>query len=172
MQARFVQLLAAISVGSLASGALRASETVTYTYDALGRLISTESSGPPNNGLSVSIVYDPTGNRGNYSISGSVANIAPIATDDSAVTTQCEMTSVNVMNNDSDADGNMPLSIVSASYDGALGAVSISGDHIDFTPNYNTGTAIVNYIIMDSRGSTAHGAINILVKYNKYCAHS
>jgi hypothetical protein len=53
-----------------------AAETVTYTYDALGRLVATAHSGGVNNGLQTGISYDPAGNRSNYSVSGS----APLAT--------------------------------------------------------------------------------------------
>lgn len=47
-----------------------ASETVTYTYDALGRLTSSSNSGGVNNGLQTGVSYDAAGNRSNYSMSG------------------------------------------------------------------------------------------------------
>ena len=63
--------LAATSLG-LASGAA-ASETVTYTYDALGRLVTTTRSGTVNNGQSSTVSYDRAGNRTNYTVSGAPA---------------------------------------------------------------------------------------------------
>jgi hypothetical protein len=48
-----------------------ASETTIYAYDALGRLVSTSSSGSVNNGVGTHIDYDPAGNRVNYAVSGS-----------------------------------------------------------------------------------------------------
>ena len=50
-------------------------ETVTYRYDALGRLVSAVHSDMPsgngNDGMSMSSIYDQDGNRSTYQISGS-----------------------------------------------------------------------------------------------------
>lgn len=43
-----------------------ADETRLYTYDALGRLVTAESSGTVNNNQANSICYDPAGNRVQY----------------------------------------------------------------------------------------------------------
>jgi hypothetical protein len=56
------------SAAALASAAV-ASETVTYSYDALGRLTATSSSGTVNNGATSSIGYDPAGNRSVFAMS-------------------------------------------------------------------------------------------------------
>lgn len=48
-----------------------ASETITYTYDALGRLVQVSRSGTVNNGASAAYTYDPANNRTN------VTTIAP-----------------------------------------------------------------------------------------------
>jgi hypothetical protein len=40
-----------------------ASETITYAYDALGRLVAVSRSGTVNNGASASYGYDPANNR-------------------------------------------------------------------------------------------------------------
>jgi hypothetical protein len=55
-----------ISILLCTAGPTLAAETITYTYDALGRLTSTASSGSVNNGISTTIGYDPAGNRSNY----------------------------------------------------------------------------------------------------------
>ncbi len=44
-------------------------ETVQYTYDALGRLVTTARSGSVNNSQSVTISFDAAGNRTNYAAS-------------------------------------------------------------------------------------------------------
>lgn len=41
-------------------------ETVTYTYDALGRLVVVQKSGTVNNGQTQAICYDRAGNRIRY----------------------------------------------------------------------------------------------------------
>jgi hypothetical protein len=45
-------------------------ETVTYTYDALGRLIVSSISGGPNNGTQTGTTFDPASNRTNYTVTG------------------------------------------------------------------------------------------------------
>ena len=45
-------------------------ETVTYTYDALGRLVTSSVSSGPSNGVQTSIQYDAAGNRTNYQVQG------------------------------------------------------------------------------------------------------
>lgn len=47
-----------------------AGETITYSYDALGRLVSTTHSGSVNNGLQSRYVHDKADNRTNVAVSG------------------------------------------------------------------------------------------------------
>jgi len=47
-------------------------ETVTYTYDALGRLVVVEHSGSTNNGLEFEYQLDDAGNRTRVVVTGSV----------------------------------------------------------------------------------------------------
>jgi YD repeat-containing protein len=49
----------------LASASSRASETITYQYDALGRLVQVARTGTVNNGASATYTYDPANNRTN-----------------------------------------------------------------------------------------------------------
>ena len=63
-------LLSSISAGFLLAAAPgSASETVTYSYDALGRLIQVSRSGTVNNGASETYSYDPANNRSNVTVS-------------------------------------------------------------------------------------------------------
>src|SRR3954468_21687933 len=63
------RLFLATSSCAIATAAV-AGETITYSYDALGRLVATSSSGTVNNGLATSISYDPAGNRQSYGVTG------------------------------------------------------------------------------------------------------
>jgi YD repeat-containing protein len=54
-----------------------AAETVTYSYDALGRLIKTVRIGGPASGVDASTQYDPAGNRTNVTVGGARSNIPP-----------------------------------------------------------------------------------------------
>lgn len=72
---RKVKQLARFSSFSLAAFLIitpaLASETVTYTYDELGRLVRTSQTGSVNNGVITDIDYDEAGNRTNYEVTGS-----------------------------------------------------------------------------------------------------
>lgn len=63
----------------LAVSPATAGETTTYSYDALGRLTGSASTGTVNNGLNTAIQYDPAGNRTNYTVTGSANNSPPAA---------------------------------------------------------------------------------------------
>ncbi|MES2056735.1 MAG: Calx-beta domain-containing protein, partial [Pseudomonadota bacterium] len=45
-----------------------ANETVVYTYDELGRLKASSTTGTVNNGLQTSTTFDPADNRTNYTV--------------------------------------------------------------------------------------------------------
>lgn len=62
--------LAAVTVAAIPALAI-ASETITYTYDAKGRLVKVERSGGPNNGVKVEYVHDKADNRTKVTVSGS-----------------------------------------------------------------------------------------------------
>ena|SRR5688572_8721071 len=71
--------LLACSGLALASAA-EAGETVSYDYDALGRLTATTSSGTVNNGVATGIAYDPAGNHSAYTVSGAGSSGSPTVT--------------------------------------------------------------------------------------------
>lgn len=50
-----------------------AQTTATYTYDALGRLTNSATSGGINNGLNTHFQYDRAGNRTTVTVSGAVS---------------------------------------------------------------------------------------------------
>jgi uncharacterized protein involved in exopolysaccharide biosynthesis len=58
-----------LAAAALAAGAAAlASETITYTYDARGRLVKVERSGSVNNGVKAEYVYDKGDNRTNVNV--------------------------------------------------------------------------------------------------------
>lgn len=73
-----------VSVGRLAAGiallalcsAAYATETITYTYDALGRLVQVSSSGTVNNNVQTTYTNDSADNRSQVVVTGS-ANPPP-----------------------------------------------------------------------------------------------
>jgi hypothetical protein len=69
--------LAVLSVAISASASrCFAGETVAYTYDSLGRVISEVITGGDNNGMTVTYSYDPSGNRTEYKVVGA-KNVFP-----------------------------------------------------------------------------------------------
>jgi YD repeat-containing protein len=68
-------VLATISCG-LASAAA-ATETITYTYDAKGRLVKVERTGTVNNGVTTQYTHDKADNRTNVTITGSANSTPP-----------------------------------------------------------------------------------------------
>lgn len=64
---RIATLSALISLASNAGAA----ETITYTYDAQGRLVQVVHSGSVNNGVTATYTHDAADNRTNVTVTGS-----------------------------------------------------------------------------------------------------
>jgi len=65
--------------GLIAASSL-ASESATYSYDALGRLVATTRSGGPNNGIVMGTCFDRAGNRMRYDLATAVPGACPTPT--------------------------------------------------------------------------------------------
>jgi len=68
MHRRFRICLASIVVGLICSSAASATETVTYTYDARGRLVKVVHTGSVNNNVQACYQYDKSDNRSNVKV--------------------------------------------------------------------------------------------------------
>lgn len=92
-------------------------------------------------------------------------NTPPVANADSASTTEGTPVTVNVLANDSDADGNS-LTVIDI-IQGANGTAVINADNtVTFTPNpgfIGSLTPAFSYIISDGHNGTAQAAVNINV---------
>jgi hypothetical protein len=66
------KLKAALLIGAIgaAAGSAIAAETLTYRYDARGRLVKVERSGGPKSGAVTNYSYDKANNRTNRNVSG------------------------------------------------------------------------------------------------------
>lgn len=73
--------MAGTTVAALAGAATsaHAQETANYSYDALGRLVSSSTSGGPNNGVATGTCFDAAGNRTQYVVgaAGAPCTTAP-----------------------------------------------------------------------------------------------
>src|SRR3569623_19622 len=162
--------------GVMLAGMAGASENTTYTYDALGRLVATARSGGPHTGVAMATCFDPAGNRTAYAVATSggatcaaatptptPTNLPPVAVNDST-SMMCNTTSSkNLVLNDSDPDGNVPLSLVSITQISGSADAPISSSTTVALPAYGTGTTIFHYVVSDSLGATATGTRTVSV---------
>jgi YD repeat-containing protein len=178
-------LLLATSSACIATLA-NAQETATYSYDPLGRLVSTSISGGPNNTRAIAACFDAAGNRTQYTIGSGTPttctptstptpsptptptptptpNQSPVAVNDSASAGKCQEFFVDVVANDHDPDNNVPLTLVSITHvSGSGSSASVaSATQVDVITSNPTGIAVYNYVIQDSLGATATGQLTV-----------
>jgi YD repeat-containing protein len=67
MRGRTEKILLVLAIAAVAVSAV-ASETITYTYDARGRLVKVKRSGSVNNNVTANYVYDKADNRTNVNV--------------------------------------------------------------------------------------------------------
>lgn len=142
----------------LASGPA-AAESVTYTYDALGRLTSASYA----SGTTAAYEYDPAGNRTEMDI-GVQANQAPAAVNDTISTVQGTPHNFDPRINDSDPE-NGALT-VTAKTNGTNGTVAIggSGTSLTYTPSGGySGPDSFTYTITDAGNLTDTATVNVTV---------
>lgn len=176
----------------MAGQAAAQSETETHSYDSLGRLISTTTAGGQNNNEARSYCFDEVGNRTNFKSSASGAtlscspppppppappspppapppppppppNYPPTAQNDAASGQCYGSTLVNLTANDTDPDGDYPLSLVSIvqSNTGAATAsiFSSSTAEVIFGPNFDFTT--FTYTVEDALGATGTATLTV-----------
>jgi YD repeat-containing protein len=154
---------------------INATETVTYSYDAQGRLVQSVISGTVNNGQTSSTTFDAANNRTNYSVSLSGAtppppppppsNQPPVTVADSLSVPKCAIRSKDVIFNDSDPEGNVPLSLVSAvNSNASLGSAYVaSASNVQYEAYASAGSDTVTYTVQDSLGATSTGTLTVSV---------
>lgn len=68
MATRTEKVLITLSITALTAVAATASETITYSYDARGRLVQVKHSGTVNNNVSANYSFDKADNRTNLNV--------------------------------------------------------------------------------------------------------
>lgn len=86
-------------------------------------------------------------------------NTPPVAVSDSGTQGRCSYKTYNVVANDTDADGDYPLTVIAVTG----GAVVASSTSVGFTSDTTTGSQGFTYTVRDSRGATATGTLTVNV---------
>lgn len=171
-------VLASVSVPALAS------ETIAYSYDALGRLTAVARSGTVNNGVRTDYQLDPAGNRTRLTTAGSTGapppptpgppppppppppgppNQPPNAVADTLSVPRCATRIKNVTDNDTDPEGNLPLEVIAVT-SGSMGDAGVSSStSITYISNGTTGTEVLTYTVRDSLGAASNGSVTVTV---------
>ncbi|HYG29067.1 MAG TPA: hypothetical protein VD887_02515 [Allosphingosinicella sp.] len=161
------------------SEAAQASETIVYTYDALGRLVAVSTSGGPNNGLNVSTCYDRAGNRAAYAVatgspppacpppsSPPPPNQPPVTVADTDSAPKCASRMVQVTANDTDPEGNYPLAVTAVNQPWAEPG---SGGFVEFEAPSVNGTYVITYTVADTLGASSNGTLTVTVSGGMSC---
>ncbi len=163
-----------------------ANETTTFVYDELGRLVVATSAGTVNNDQAHSLCYDPAGNRQTYKSDSNGAtatcsgtpsptptptptNKPPVANPDALTVAKCGYGEKNVIANDTDPDGNYPLTLTSVS---GLRATKISATTIAYEASSTAGSFSIGYVVSDSAGTTANGVLTVTVTTSGSCTQN
>lgn len=175
-----------MAIGLAAASA--ANETTHHNYDALGRLVISQSEGTVNDDETRSLCYDAAGNRTKF-VSDDAAGVAncapafqpmpspsPISTSNTPPTANtdsvsvrkpsffqpAETKSVNVIANDTDADGDLPLVLISVSITSGGASVQLeSSSNVLVTAASSAGASSANYEVIDARGAVSTGTLTI-----------
>ena len=123
--------------------------------------LTIEDGGPNDaDGLVNRAIEDPSGLA---TLAGT--NTKPDAQNDTVVVKRNTAAYLDVLSNDSDADGDS-LTLTSASVD--IGQVSIANNQLYFTPQAeHLGTASITYAISDGQGGSSYAKVNVDVVENK-----
>jgi Calx-beta domain-containing protein len=93
-------------------------------------------------------------------ISDNDGNIPPVANLDRASTTICQTIFINPVANDTDPDGDLPLSMVSVS--GGQFTL-LSSTEVEFDAPHTAGGYTGTYVVQDSRGAQSTGTMSVAV---------
>lgn len=97
-------------------------------------------------------------------------NQPPVANPDNAGSIpKCGSTSINVITNDTDPDGNLPLTLISVSSGAALTVSVVNSTTVSIESNGLSGTKTFTYVVSDSLGATATGTVTVNVTTVNNC---
>ncbi|PZP55208.1 MAG: hypothetical protein DI604_36625 [Delftia acidovorans] len=83
---------------------------------------------------------------------------------------KCTLKTINVTANDTDPDGNYPLTVISASGSAGISAYVASSTSVQLESSTSTGSKTATYVVQDSLGATATGTITVTVVNSGSCS--
>lgn len=152
----------AFSLALVFGGPTAHADSVTYTYDTHGRILTATTT----SGATVTYAYDANGNRTQKVVTGG-ANTAPSAATDTKSTAKNVALGFDPRTNDSDANGDaLTITAKTNGPNGATVAITGGGTGVTYTPATNyTGSDSFTYTISDG-SLTAVGTVNVTVIAN------
>lgn len=97
-------------------------------------------------------------------LNNDAANQPPTTVADTISVQKCGLASKNVVANDSDPEGNVPLVLLSATANPGRGDVSVvSSTTLSYQAYQSTGIDTITYIVRDSLGATSTGILTVTV---------
>ncbi|WP_443025573.1 Ig-like domain-containing protein [Sphingomonas sp. PB4P5] len=179
-----VLLAVGISTAIPCYSKINAQEITGYSYDALGRLIGSSIAGGGNNSVNTKACFDSAGNRTQYKVSiggaltcpppaspppsptptptptPSPANQPPVAVNDATTIACYYQASVNLVYNDSDPDGNIPLTIISITRTSGTAVATVASASNVLVTTAAIGKSIFSYTVSDGLGAIATGQLS------------
>lgn len=96
-------------------------------------------------------------------------NSPPNAVADASTVRVCESRFVNVVANDTDPDGDYPLTLVAVGTSSKGDVWISSGSDIGFSAYGSTGGTVISYTVQDSRGAQSNGTLGMQVLNGSGC---
>jgi len=150
---RYKRAFVVASLSLAFTSSLAAAQTVTYTYDDLGRVVSSSQSG-----MKTVYTTDSADNRVEAATFNPANEHPPVANNDSVSAVNGVVHTFDPRSNDSDPDGDA-LTITGVGTP-AHGSASFTGTSVSYTPVRGyTGTDSFTYTIADGKGGTASATI-------------
>lgn len=182
---RSLRIAALLATTTLCAAVAFAGETITYSYDDLGRLVRSSYSGTVNDNQIHTTCFDENDNRTRYRsdplgvpatcptpVSAPIGtptpppppppNNPPIANTDVVNVPACAGVLANLVVNDTDPDGDT-LMIVSVQTSSVADVSIYDQQRISVTGYWPNTHGWITYTISDGRGGSATGSIHIIV---------
>jgi Bacterial Ig domain len=146
--------------GSLSYAIVRAPAHGTATLAGANATYTAQAGYSGGDSFRYRVQYGSAVREAEVNLAVTVPNLPPVAVNDSAVTRRASIL-IPVLANDSDPDGDK-LTITSVNRP-VLGAASIEGDQVRFTPPSKswTGTITFGYTISDGKGGDASATVRV-----------